>query len=264
MIAQKVLLSVEGLYKKFTKDLKYNMYHGVTDLTRNFFGINFKSDELRTKEFWALNDVSFNIHEGEIVALLGTNGSGKTTLIRLLAGIYNLEKGAVKYDDCVKNIISVFAIKSGFYSSLSGLENVYLKCAYYGLTKEEVDERLDFIVDFSGVAEYLHAPIGKYSSGMKTRLAMSIVLSIKGDILFIDEGFSFSDPGFKQKCFDYLKKEYLQKGKSLVIATHRLDKIKDLANRIIVLNKGKIVYDGLEVADGMMKFHNLFKQDKTH
>jgi len=219
------LLKVTGLYKKFCKDLTYNMYYGIKDLITYFFGLK-----------------------------PNYSCSGKTTLTRMLAGIYDTERGTIEYHKKIKKIISVFAIKSGFNPILTGRENIYLKAAYYGMSRAETEANMDFIISFSDIAPYLDTPIGKYSSGMKTRLAMAIVLSIKSDILFIDEGFSFSDAKFKAKCYTFLKEEYSKKGRALIIATHRLTEMSDLANRLIVLEKGKIINTTVDVAKGIKEY----------
>ncbi len=248
------LLQVKGLYKKFCGNLTYNMYYGIKDLFSYFFGFKPGYSKLRKKEFWALNNIDFAIYENDITILAGVNGSGKTTLTRMLAGIYETERGSIEYHKNVKRVISVFAIKSGFNPILTGRENIYLKASYYGMTRQETEKNMDFIISFSDIEEHLDTPLGKYSSGMKTRLAMSIVLSIKSDILFIDEGFSFSDSGFKTKCFTFLKEEYSQKGRALIITTHLLTEISDLANRIIVLDKGKIINNTYNIKEGISQY----------
>lgn len=248
------LLKVNGLHKKFCKDLTYNMYYGIKDLSKHFFGLKPDYNSLRKNEFWALKDINFNIYENDNIILAGINGSGKTTLTRMLSGIYETERGSIVYNKKIKKIISVFAIKSGFNPILTGRENIYLKSAYYGLTREETENNMNFITSFSDIVPYLDTPIGKYSSGMKTRLAMSIVLSIKSDVLFIDEGFSFSDIRFKEKCYEFLKEEYSKKDRALIIATHRLTEISDIANRLIVLEKGEIINSSYDVDKGINEF----------
>jgi len=250
------LLNVKGLHKKFCKNLTYNMYYGIKDLLLYFFGLKPNYTSLRKKEFWALKNINFTIYENDITILAGINGSGKTTLTRMLAGIYETERGSIVYHDKVKRVVSVFAIKSGFNPILTGRENIYLKASYYGLTKQETEANMGFIISFSELEKSLDTPLGKYSSGMKTRLAMSIVLSIKSDILFIDEGFSFSDLSFKTKCFTFLKEEYSQKGKALIITTHLLTEISDFANRIIVLENGEIVESTYNLDEGVKRYIN--------
>ena len=253
-IKNRVLVEVNGLSKKFCKDLKLNMYYGISELIKSNLGIDEKYNNLRENEFWALKDISFKINGGDIVALLGINGSGKTTLIRILAEIYALQKGKIQYPDQHLKVISIFALKSGFHPSLTGRENLYLNGAYFGLSRSDVDNNMPFIKSFSSIGTYLDTPFGKYSSGMRTRLAMSLALSIKADLLFVDEAFSFSDPAFKEKCFDLLKKRYSDPGKALIIATHRLGKIENLANRILLLDKGRLIMDTHDVTEGMNKY----------
>lgn len=248
------LIKVGGLYKKFCKDLTYNMYYGIKDLIIYFFGFKPDYSFLRKKEFWALNDINLKIYEDDIIILAGVNGSGKTTLTRMLSGIYKTEIGTIKYHKKIKKIISVFAIKSGFNPILTGRENIYLKASYYGMLCVEVEANLNFIISFSELGSFIDTPIGKYSSGMKTRLAMSLVLSIKSDILFIDEGFSFSDLIFKKKCYKFLKEEYSKRGRALIIATHRLTELSNLANRLIVLENGNIIKSTRDVNQGISDY----------
>lgn len=248
------IINVDGLYKKFSKDLKANMLYGIQDLSKAFFGMKTNSEVLRKSEFWALEGLSLDIYDNEITALLGTNGSGKTTLIRVMSGIYEMDKGSVVYNGAIKKVVSIFAIKSGLHPTLTGRENIYLKGAFYGLSKDEIGGLMDFIIEFSGVQEFIDAPLGNYSSGMKTRLAMSIALSIDADIMFIDEGFSFSDPGFKQRCFDLLINKYKRKGKALIYTTHQIGKINELCDRVILLNEGKIVSSTRDVNKGVVEY----------
>ncbi len=248
------LITIKGLHKKFCKDLTYNMYYGVKDLFLYFFGLKPNYSSLRKNEFWALKDINFNIYENDITILAGINGSGKTTLTRMLAGIYETEIGNIVYNKKIKRVISVFAIKSGFNPILTGRENIYLKASYYGLTRQETEANMNFIISFSELTKFLDTPLGKYSSGMKTRLAMSIVLSIKSDILFIDEGFSFSDSSFKMKCYSFLNEQYSKKGRTLIITTHRLTEISDFANRLIVLDNGKLITDTYNIEKGIRQY----------
>tara|TARA_Y100000385_G_C13041018_1_gene615264 strand:- start:225 stop:1016 length:792 start_codon:yes stop_codon:yes gene_type:complete len=248
------LIKVTGLYKKFCKDRISNMYYGIKDLIIYFFGLKPDYSSLRKNEFWALNDINLKIYEDDIIILAGVNGSGKTSLTRMLTGIYENERGTIKYHKKIKKVISVFAIKSGFNPILTGRENIYLKAAYYGMLRKQVEANMNFIISFSDLGSFIDTPLGKYSSGMKTRLAMSLVLSIKSDILFIDEGFSFSDSKFKIKCYRFLKEEYTKNGRALVIVSHRLMELSHLANRLIVLEKGKIINTTRDVVQGIKDY----------
>lgn len=254
MNKKKVLISVDKMSKKFCKDLKFNMWYGILDIVYAVFGMTMDRSSLRKKEFWALDKINLDLFEGEVTALLGTNGSGKTTLIRILSEIYKYDQGALEYNDSVKRIVSVFAVKSGMQNSLTGRENVYLKSAFYGMTKSEVEEKMEFIIDFSGIKKFIDTPMGSYSSGMRTRLAMSIAISVNTDILFIDEGFSFSDPGFKQRCLDHLAVTYKKDGKALIFATHQIGRIQDFADRVVLMDQGKILDVTYDVEKGIVSY----------
>ena len=230
------------------------MYYGFIELVNHTLNLGERYERLRDKEFWALKDISFDIREGDMVALLGLNGSGKTTLIRMMADIYALQKGEINYSHSGLKVISIFALKSGFHPNLTGRENLYLNGAYFGMSRKEVDDKFDFISSFSSIGSYMDTPFGKYSSGMRTRLAMSLALSIEAEILYVDEAFSFSDPSFKDKCFNLLKQRFQDSGKALVIATHRLGKIENLVNRILLIDKGKIILDTYDVQKGINSY----------
>ncbi len=251
---RRTLVRVEGVHKKFCKNLKFLMMYGIVDLTKAFFNRNGTRGILRKHEFWAVKNLTVDFRENEITALLGVNGSGKTSFIRMLAGIYDVDKGDIEYNDTVQNVVSIFAIKSGLHPTLTGRENIYLKSAYYGSSEEMIDDKMDFIIEFSGIREHIDSPFGNYSSGMKTRLAMSIALSIDAEILYIDEGFSFSDPGFKMRCFDLLKERFFQKNKTLIFATHQIGKINELANRVVLMDKGEVILDTGDIDFGLKEY----------
>ncbi|HPK09416.1 MAG: ATP-binding cassette domain-containing protein [Saprospiraceae bacterium] len=251
------LVNVKGLYKKFCSNTKYNMIYGMHEIAADTLSLNKPSKTLRKHEFWALNDLNFSLYSNEITALLGVNGCGKTTLIRMLAGIYDTKIGQITYNKDVKKVCSVFAIKSGLNQYLTGVQNIFLKGAYFGMTKEEIEEKLEFISQLSGLGKHLNAPLGKYSSGMQTRLAMSVAMSVDCDVLFIDEGFSFSDPGFKERCFDHLRVTYRNNHKALVFASHHVHKIEELASRVILLDKGKFIDSTYDVSSGVEQYVDL-------
>jgi ABC-2 type transport system ATP-binding protein len=190
--------------------------------------------------FEALDDVSFTVHEGESVALLGFNGSGKSTLLKLISGVYLPDRGEVLTRGRIAGLIEVGA---GFHPDLSGRENIYLNAAILGMTEKEIDERFDEIVAFSEIEEFIDTEVKHYSSGMFLRLAFSVAIHTEVDILLVDEILSVGDEPFQKKCLAKIR-ELSAAGKTLVVVSHDLDMVSKLCERGILIRKGKMVFDG--------------------
>ncbi|GAB3804730.1 ABC transporter ATP-binding protein [Humibacter antri] len=190
--------------------------------------------------FNALDTVSFTIHEGESVALLGFNGSGKSTMLKLISGVFQPDAGRVRTRGRVAGLIEVGA---GFHPDLSGRENVFLNAAILGMSKKEIEARFDEIVAFSEIEEFIDTEVKHYSSGMFLRLAFSVAIHTEVDILLVDEILSVGDEPFQRKCLAKIR-ELHAKGKTLVVVSHDLDMVADLCERGILLQKGQLVFDG--------------------
>lgn len=190
--------------------------------------------------FHALKGVSMEIKKGETVALIGVNGSGKSTLLKLMTKIYYPTKGQIITHGKVTSLLELGA---GFHQDFTGRENIYFNAAIFGLTKQEIDKRLDTIIDFSELGEFIDNPVRTYSSGMYMRLAFSIAINVDADILLIDEILAVGDQHFQEKCFAKLQ-ELKESDKTIVIVTHSLDQVKSLCTRGIWIDEGKIAYDG--------------------
>lgn len=190
--------------------------------------------------FMALDDVSFAIHEGESVALVGFNGSGKSTLLKLISGVLRPDGGEVLTRGRVAGLIEVGA---GFHPDLSGRENIYLNAAILGMSQKEIDARYDDIVDFSEIRQFIDTEVKHYSSGMFLRLAFSVAIHTEVDILLVDEILSVGDEPFQRKCLAKIR-ELHAAGKTLVVVSHDLQMVSDLCERGILINKGKVVFDG--------------------
>jgi lipopolysaccharide transport system ATP-binding protein len=245
MNTEDCLINVQRVSKKFSRDLKWNMFHGMTDIARLLSGQNLKRDVLRKQEFWALNDVSLKLHRGEILSILGNNGSGKTTLMRMIAGIYPLDQGRIE----VKGTISsLFAVKTGMHPHFTGRENIYVKAGMFGMSKSQLEEKIDWIISFSELGKFIDSPYGSYSSGMQSRLGYSIAVATEPDILIIDEGLSVGDISFRSKCYENL--QTISKKCGIIFITHNIKRIELLASNIIVLDKGKLVYNSDNVKAG--------------
>lgn len=193
-----------------------------------------------TTSFHALDGVSFDIAQGESVALLGFNGSGKSTTLKMISGVLRPDKGIVQTRGRVAGLIEVGA---GFHPDLSGRENIYLNAAILGMGKKEIDARFDEIVAFSEIERFIDTEVKHYSSGMFLRLAFSVAIHTQVDVLLIDEILSVGDEPFQKKCLARIRTLHEQ-GKTLVVVSHDLDMVADLCERAIVLRNGSVVFDG--------------------
>lgn len=190
--------------------------------------------------FDALDDVSFDIHEGESVALMGFNGSGKSTLLKLISGVLRPDKGEILTRGRVAGLIEVGA---GFHPDLSGRENIYLNAAILGMSQKEIDARYDDIVEFSEISQFIDTEVKHYSSGMFLRLAFSVAIHTEVDILLVDEILSVGDEPFQHKCLAKIRQLHAA-GKTLVVVSHDLQMVSDLCDRGILINKGRVIFDG--------------------
>ncbi|WP_175985909.1 ABC transporter ATP-binding protein [Microbacterium tenebrionis] len=196
--------------------------------------------KVRADKFVALDDVSFQVGEGESVAVLGWNGSGKSTTLKLVSGVLEPDAGVVLTRGRVAGLIEVGA---GFHPELSGRENVFLNAAILGMKEEQTRARFDDIVAFSEIGEFIDQEVKHYSSGMFMRLAFSVAIHVDLDILLVDEVLSVGDAPFRAKCTQKIK-ELTQKGVTMLVVSHDLGMVEDLCERGIVLRSGKKVFDG--------------------
>ena len=194
----------------------------------------------KTEERVVLKDINLEIKKGETVALIGVNGSGKSTLLKLMTKIIYPNKGTLK---TYGKLTSLLELGAGFHPDFTGRENIYFNAAIFGLTKKEIDDRLQDIIEFSELGDFIDSPVRTYSSGMYMRLAFSVAINVDAEILLIDEILAVGDQHFQDKCF--AKLEELTKSKmTIVIVSHSLDSIKKLCNRAIWINEGQVAMDG--------------------
>lgn len=198
-----------------------------------------KRKNLKTS-FNAVDNLSFEVPEGQSVALLGRNGSGKSTTLKLLSGVMRPDSGWIRTRGRVAGLLEVGA---GFHPDLTGRENVYLNAAILGMSKEETDERFDDILEFSEIGEFIDAEVKRYSSGMYSRLGFSVAVHTELDVLLVDEILSVGDAQFRKKCTAKMK-EFQASGKTMFIVSHNANQVKELCERGIVLHHGKMVFDG--------------------
>lgn len=222
----------------------------VQDVYKSFDVYLDKANSLKEKLlFWkrnrkevreVLKGINLNIKKGEAVALIGVNGSGKSTLLKLMTKIIYPNKGKIITNG---KLTSLLELGAGFHADFSGRENIYFNASIFGLTKKEIDNRLEQIIEFSELRDYIDNPVRTYSSGMFMRLAFAVAINVDADILLVDEILSVGDQHFQAKCINKMK-ELKKEGKTMVFVTHSLGSAQELCNRSIWLCDGKIKMDG--------------------
>jgi len=248
-----VAIKVEHVSKKYCKSLKRSMLYGVKDIARNTLGLSSHSEKLRKGEFWAVNDVSFEVKRGETLGIIGPNGSGKTTLLKMLNGIFWPDKGKITTRGRVGALIAVGA---GFHPLLTGRENVYINAAILGMTKKEVDEKFDDIIEFADIGDFIDTPVKFYSSGMFVRLGFAVAVHCEPDILLVDEVLAVGDVNFQNKCFNKIG-ELNKIGTTTILVSHNMHIISTFTEKVIFLNSGKAKYFN-SVAEGIKEYTKLF------
>lgn len=219
-------IRVEGVSKKFR--LQTDKAHSVKELvTRRDRSAGFD-------EFWALRDVSLEIEEGSMYALVGHNGCGKSTLLRCIAGIYRPTDGKVTVNGRISTLLELGA---GFHPDLTGRENVYMNATILGMSRKEIDRAFDAIVDFAGVSEFIDSPVKIYSSGMYIRLGFSVAVHVRPEILIIDEVIAVGDEEFQRKCFDHMY-TLRKQGVTVVVVTHGMATVQTMCDQALWLERG--------------------------
>jgi ABC-type polysaccharide/polyol phosphate transport system ATPase subunit len=201
--------------------------------------LNSWDDDLREGEFYAVKDVSFELRRGECLGLIGHNGAGKTTLLKMLNGLIKPDRGTITMRGRVGALI---ALGAGFNPILTGRENIYINGSVLGLTKKEIDEKIDEIIDFAEIREFIDMPVQSYSSGMTVRLGFSVATAMNPDVLILDEVLAVGDQRFILKCFERIGK-LLSNGVAGILISHQMQNIERTCNRFIVINKGKKIID---------------------
>jgi lipopolysaccharide transport system ATP-binding protein len=250
---KEVLVKVEGVSKKFAKDLKRSLLYGLADVSAGVFRRSLNTD-LRKTEFWAVNDVSFEVRRGECLGLIGHNGAGKSTLLKMLNGLIRPDKGTIEMRGRVGALIELGA---GFNPILTGRENIYNNGAVLGFSKSEIEGKLDEIIEFAEIEEFIDMPVQNYSSGMKVRLGFAIAGQMEPDILLIDEVLAVGDIGFVLKCFNRMDK--LLQNTALVLVSHSIPQIARMANKIMMMEKGENVFYSQDVSLAITEYYNRFK-----
>jgi len=233
-------LVADRVSKKFGLTLKQSLQYGLKDMARTFLGARVSTDQLRPGEFWAIRDVSFELHRGESLGIMGVNGSGKSTLLRMLNGVYAPDAGHIQIRGRVAALIAAGA---GFAPMLSGRENVFINGALLGLSKRQVDALMDEIIAFSELEDFIDLPVRNYSSGMFVRLGFAIAALSRPDVLLMDEVLAVGDLNFQKKCFDCILNMKKQ-GTSIILVSHSPGSIWAVCDRGLFMDHGHVVVDG--------------------
>jgi lipopolysaccharide transport system ATP-binding protein len=265
---------VEGVSKKFCRSLRKSLWYGVCDISSELLlrarnhrpaaetpnaakgdatGAAHRSEDsgaLRTDEFWAIKDVSFELRRGECLGLIGHNGAGKTSLLKMLNGLIKLDGGRIELRGRSGALI---ALGAGFNPLLTGRENVYVNGSVLGLPKSAIDSKLDAILDFAEIGEFADAPVQSYSSGMHVRLGFAVAaILIEPDVLFLDEVLAVGDIGFRYKCMALV--ERLMRHSAVVLVSHDMGQVQRICSSVMLLERGKIRYHGSDVALGIQRY----------
>jgi len=250
-----VLVRVEGLSKKFCRNLKRSLIYGGSDIVKGFLGIE-KSSELRNEEFWAIDNVNFELRRGECLGLIGHNGAGKSTLLKMLNGLISPDKGRIEMNGKVGALIELGA---GFSPFLTGRENVYNNGAVLGFSKAEIDQKFDEIVEFAELKDFIDTPVQNYSSGMKVRLGFAVAVQMEPDILLVDEVLAVGDMGFVLKCFNRMDK--LLQNTAMIFVSHAMPQVARMSTSLLMLEKGKQIIYSDNITDGLAEYYNRFNSE---
>jgi len=245
------LIKVSNLSKKYRLGLKVERNDTLFDSILVFLSKPYRNYQLlkglsnfeRIDEslFLALNDVSFKVNEGDVLGIIGKNGAGKSTLLKILSQITDPSSGKIEIQG---RIASLLEVGTGFHPELTGRENIYMNGTILGMTRKEIDSKLDEIIDFSGVEKFIDTATKFYSSGMKVRLGFSVAAHLDPEILIIDEVLAVGDYDFQKKCLGKMEEVNKRYGRTVLFVSHQLSMISSLCSRTILLDKGHVVYDG--------------------
>lgn len=218
--------------------MEFNLSEEKTDNLKEYV-IKLLKREIHFQSFWALNNVSLKIYQGEKVGFVGLNGAGKSTLLKIISGVLKPTKGSVKVDG---SIAPLLALGAGFDPDYTGRENIYLNGATLGHSRAEMDMKFEEIVDFSELENFIDVPVKNYSSGMRSRLGFSIATSVSPDILILDEVLSVGDLSFQTKCQERMKT--VMADASMLFVSHSVSQVRKLCDKAIWLHKGSIIASG--------------------
>ena len=239
-MSKNTVIKVEHLSKQYLLDKSVlpkndTLYGSFLNGLRN---VKQLAKKKQTEEFWALQDVSFEVEKGDRVGIIGRNGAGKSTLLKILSRITPPTKGRIEYSG---RMASLLEVGTGFHGDLSGRENIYLNGSILGMTKYEIDRKFDEIVDFAEVERFLDTPVKRYSSGMYVRLAFAVAANLEPDILIVDEVLAVGDAAFQKKCLGKMNDVSSKEGRTILFVSHNMGAVQNLCNKGLFLQSGKVV-----------------------
>ena len=267
------VIKINKISKKYTLQHKHkDHYKTIRDVvanatrafTRRIFDRSHTLNTFQSKEeFWALQDVSFEVSKGEVIGIIGHNGAGKSTLLKILSRITQPTAGKIHLNGRVASLLEV---GTGFHPELTGRENIFLNGAILGMNRNEISRRFDDIVNFAEIKKFLDTPVKRYSSGMYVRLAFSVAAHLEPEILLVDEVLAVGDTAFQKKCLNRIK-DVGNLGRTVVFVSHNMGAVLKLCSRVVVMNKGRVIYDGLP-SDSIDTYINMMiakgSPGKTH
>lgn len=240
-MAQSPLISVRNVSKKYCATLKRSLMYAVCDIGGEFLARGEqKHAELRKDEFWAVKDVSFDVSQGQSLALVGANGAGKSTVLKMINGLMKPDTGSITIRGRVGALIELGA---GFNPALTGRENIFVNAAVLGISRKEVSAKLDAIIDFAEIDRFIDMPLKSYSSGMRVRLGFAVAAQLEPDVLLIDEVLAVGDAGFRAKCYRRLS-EMKNRGAAFVMVSHNHHTLLTVCDRAVGLDRGELVAAG--------------------
>lgn len=261
------VMRVSNIGKKYELMTEQDKHDTFISVLLNSFKGGFKKKKDKG-EFWALKDVSFNVNKGERIGIIGHNGAGKSTLLKVFSRITVPTEGEIEVKG---KIASLLEVGTGFHMELTGRENIYLNGSILGMSRAEIDEKFDDIVEFSEIGKFLDTPVKRYSSGMFVKLAFAVASHLDPDILIVDEVLAVGDMKFQEKCLGKME-DVAGDGRTVLYVSHSMRTVQQLCDRVIVMDHGRIIYDG-NVDDGikiymqntkkMEKFNDLSKINRT-
>jgi lipopolysaccharide transport system ATP-binding protein len=246
-----IAIMVDGLGKRYRLGQKQAKYETLRDSmvevvgkpfrwVRNILSVNGNGSASNGEWLWALKDVSFKVHRGEVVGIIGRNGAGKSTLLKILSRITEPTEGSAEIHG---RVVSLLEVGTGFHSELTGRENVYLNGAILGMKKREIDSKFDEIVAFAEVEKFIDTPVKHYSSGMHLRLAFAVAAHLEPEILIVDEVLAVGDAAFQKKCLGKMG-DVAKEGRTVLFVSHNMPAVTRLCERVILIEEGKIKTDG--------------------
>lgn len=248
-----ILIKCESVSKKFCKDFKQSLLYGIKDVALSFSRKGNHNDRLRKDEFWAVKNISFELRRGQCLGLIGHNGAGKSSLLKILNNLLTPDDGQVTMHGRVGALIELGA---GFSPILTGRENIYNNGAVLGFTKAEINSKVETIIDFAEIREFIDMPVQNYSSGMKVRLGFAIAAQMEPDILIIDEVLAVGDLGFVLKCFKTI--DTILPNTAIVFVSHSMPMISRICSSVILMDKGQTLYQGTNISKAIELYYNKF------